>query len=349
MVFTNVEQVFPFLGGLHNDLDDGDSFTLGPNEMYTSASTIFDDDQWGESFVYAALLYEEQVVKLEQRYYTSGAFFFGGVGAVSRGHSAALLPTELESGSGTQQTRTYWVQSDNRSYLISYLQRGRLVFQVAFPCAPDQVGPCLAKLQEVNAALGLDDPTWAAAEPTQLNDRQPRPGEFWRDPYVGYYEEDYTSKLYVRTGMSPFRQIRDDYARARGVDYAFAYGEVDEELGMPEGTFIISEGRREPTPASVLNGIPGLREFTLSRKPTTASRETWQDTASAQRIIETARDEYPVFVDEASVGAEQRMRARTYFCDSSYLLIESRYPLADTAAARAVEDLLRYMRVNDYE
>ena len=369
LVFTNTSDVFPWLGGLRNDRDDGDDFRLGEDETHQHAVAFFKDTTWGDSFVEAALLYEPEAVRLEEYYGRHGNPFFGGFGTASY-HSARLRPTPLSdvaagTPADTVKTRTYLTTAHDVRYVVGLAQRGRLVVQWAFPCDRGAEADCARHVETIATALRLDDGVWAevaADDLTEVADARlgasatPIDGDFWRDPYVAVLTEAFVPRVHLRIGGTPFRRMGAAYERERGAEVAFAYGTEAQVLNNAAarrsegravpGVATVSEGRARPTPATSEAVLPGLRELTLTRKPTTATRDVYDDTASAARVIETVRGARRVYIDEATAAGERRLVARAHLREGETLELRARWPAGDEDAAALIEGIVAHLRLN---
>ncbi|SHI86455.1 hypothetical protein [Pseudozobellia thermophila] len=167
-VFTNLDQVFPFMGKFK-----GFEKTNKENPpVYDEQSVIFKDSVWGESFMYGMLLYQPQELFLKDYYRESGNVIFSGADALNETYRASLYETYLYEENDQYKAVVYWVNSNHTMYLFGFYQQGQLVFETGFPCPKENQMEGLEKLKQINTALGLNIKAW---ENATINDLQVNP------------------------------------------------------------------------------------------------------------------------------------------------------------------------------
>src|SRR5690606_29001353 len=115
MVFTNAQQVFPFMGRFHNAVGElRYARNEADNPIYQEEAVLYQDPEWGDLFVSGTLLYDAEEVFLDRNYSESGNVLFGGVDAGMDRHTASLRETAVFSRSGPNKAACYWA-ADRKS------------------------------------------------------------------------------------------------------------------------------------------------------------------------------------------------------------------------------------------
>lgn len=173
IVFTNLDQVFPFMGKFKKF----DKTPKDTKPVYQEENIVFQDDEWGDSFMYGMLLYQPEELFLKETYRESGNVIFSGTNAIHESYTASLSETYLYEKNENYKAVVYWVRCNYKSYLFGYYQQGQLVVEFGFPCNRNNQKEGLQKLKEINHALGLNIDMWekATTENLQIN---PRPFSF---------------------------------------------------------------------------------------------------------------------------------------------------------------------------
>ncbi|MDO6675021.1 hypothetical protein MK851_12425 [Tenacibaculum sp. 1B UA] len=165
-VFTNLEQVFPFMGKFNDFKKDTSKEHAN---VYEEETVVFKDTLWGESFMYGMLLYQPTELFLKDYYSERGNIIFSGVNASNEVYTANLSETFLYEKNTKYKAAVYWVSCGYKTYLFGFYQQGKLVFEFGFPCKKDNQLEGLEKLKQINTALGLDIKQW---ENATINDLQ---------------------------------------------------------------------------------------------------------------------------------------------------------------------------------
>lgn len=188
-VVTNARQVFPFMGRYLNVVGELEySPQDSDNPIYRQESVLYKDPDWGDLFINATLLYDEQEVFLNQYYSESGNVVFDGATAAMDSYGATLTETEVFVRTNDYKTGIYWTGTPDRRYLLGFYQNDQLIFEAAIPLRASDTAATLAKLNEVNGKLGLGVTEWHQATVPQLKPTVSRE-TFWYDPFVGIYME----------------------------------------------------------------------------------------------------------------------------------------------------------------
>src|SRR5690606_30819467 len=95
-VFTNAAQVFPFLGRYYDAVGELRYARNEPdNPIFQQETMLYQDPQWGDLFVNATLLYDDEEVFLDTYYGKGGNVLFGGADAAMATHTATLAETAV--------------------------------------------------------------------------------------------------------------------------------------------------------------------------------------------------------------------------------------------------------------
>jgi len=165
-VFTNLEQVFPFMGKFNGFKKDTSKEHAN---VYEEEIVVFKDTLWGESFMYGMLLYQPTELFLKDYYRERGNIIFSGVNASNEVYTARLSETFLYEKNNKYKAFVYWVKCGYKTYLFGFYQQNQLIFEFGFPCKKDNQLEGLEKLKQINIALGLDIKQW---ENATINDLQ---------------------------------------------------------------------------------------------------------------------------------------------------------------------------------
>ncbi|MFC6102528.1 hypothetical protein [Olivibacter domesticus] len=287
----------------HNDPD---------NPVYQQETVLYQDPDWGDLFVNATLLYDEQEVFLDQYYSKSGNVIFDGVNAAMGSHDAALTETSVFANTAAYKTGVYWARTSSRHYLLGFYQRDKLIFEVAIPLRASDTLATLVKLNTVNEKLGLHVREWQQATTQQLQpvDTQET---FWKNPFVGLYmEEPYLlHRVSLKIKDTPFREAR---TAIKG-DHYFSY---DTPTGKVELFTVV--------------------------KDTYADRDAFD--ATHQNLSAYEANGQRVYYDEQETGGKVKGIAQTYFKSGKFLTLHYEYPQAGGDEAKAIiHRILRHVRV----
>lgn len=312
IVFTNAEQVFPFKGRYYNTIEElrTDHDAAQDTIIYQEAELLFQDSLWGDLFLQATLLYDNQEVFLNDSYVEIGNLFFGGTDAVTDTHSASLYETGAFARHPSYKTGIYWASANFTPYLLGFYQKGQLIFETAIPLLRGDTLATLNKLKEVNHDLGLRIPEWENATVDQLR-RVDDAKSFYEDPFKGIYLGPYAiDQVYLKTKNTPFTQADT----ATKGDYYFSY--------------------QSPS---------GLVEFYTVLQKTEMDMDSFNQ--ANEKMNHYHYNYQNIFYEEESADGYVSGTAKTYFKDKEYLQLHYYYPQADREAKEYVHDVLKYIKV----
>lgn len=321
IIFDNRKQVFPFMGKFKNDVDDFKNFNHSDGDIHQEEVVLYQDSNFGESFVYSALLYEPQELFLKKFYSETGDMLFSGTNSINERYSASLSETLLFERNETYKAAIYRVNSNYKNYLFGFYQRGKLVVQFGFPCTVEQTQEGIDKIKEINANLDLNITSWSQAtvESLVINNN---PQGFWKDPYQGLYIGEYMlPELQVKVKNTSYKMSSNAKANAEGVDYMF----INDSEG---GQYTIS----------------------FKREITSLNKEKFEDQFNNNSHISVKDyDETKLFItNEKSINGINSMDIETYFIKDSFLKIQIRYPQNDTKAKDQLLDILTSLRIKRF-
>ncbi|WP_415891244.1 hypothetical protein ACMXYV_07975 [Neptuniibacter sp. SY11_33] len=163
-IYTNVNVVFPFMDKWHNSFGKIDSYTA----FKTKASVYYADPEWsGTVLVWAGLKNQKMPFYLKKSNTEKVS-----ISTPGNNDFAKSLNGLQHSNVDFDTTRTFSETSIERQavlwgsrigadhFLTGFLERGNLVFLVAFPCNGEQVELCADKLGQVSSSLSLNVTAW---------------------------------------------------------------------------------------------------------------------------------------------------------------------------------------------
>ncbi len=316
VVFTNAQQVFPFMGRFHNAVgelryarNDAD------NPIYQEEAVLYQDPEWGDLFVSAALLYDAEEVFLDRNYSESGNVLFGGVDAGMDRHTASLRETAVFSRSGPNKAACYWAATAGGSYLLGFFQQGNLVFETAIPLRGTDTLATLNKLKDVSDKLGLEVQEWQQATVAQLAATDKRE-TFWKDPFTGIYFDSasFLNRVMLKIKDTPFQEVQP----APMGDHYFSY-----------------------------EGTGGLVMFATEVKATSEDREAF-DAGNQDLPAYETNGQRLYYEEQPTKGNRVAGIAKTYFNAGQYLEINYAYPQADNMAKAAIHGVLQHVKVRRF-
>lgn len=318
---TNTDQVFPFKGRYYNAVEEL-ARDYGPDTLiFQETDILFQDSVWGDLFLDATLLYDDQEVFLRESYLEIGSRFFGGVsavtdfgglGAITGVPRSSLYETSVVAKHPKYKTGIYWVSANYQRYLLGFYQQGQLVFETVVPFQGDTLAT-LNKLKEINTSQGLNIPEWENAEVSDLQEVD-QPKTFWQDPFEGIYPIFPIYEVYLKIKDTPF--VQDDEAR-KG-DYYFSFP------GNGGDVFFYTLMQQ-----TELN----KDDFNKENKKLDRYRYIYED----------------IFYEEHADNGYVKGIAKTYFKGKKYLEIHFAYPETDDEAKQQVHGVLRYIKMFNYE
>ncbi|MEM7549694.1 MAG: hypothetical protein AAF363_08470 [Bacteroidota bacterium] len=321
IVIDNRNQVFPLLGKFINENDNFRDYIGRNGDLYQKEVLLYEDLQFGTSFVYTALMYGPEELFLKDYYSEMGSVAFSGQNAINEHYSAKLSETNLFEKNDKYKTAIYWVNTNNKTYLSGFYQEGKLVFQFGFPCSTDEKLKGIEKIKEISRALNLNVKEWneATKEKLKLNDN---PQSFWENPYLGIYLSEYTiPEVRVKIRNTAFKELASKYSDEKGVDYLFAY-ENDNQ------------------------------EYTISfkRDQSTLNEKQYESTFAGSKFI--SLNDLPsgkLFITkEEIVDGRVTTNTETYFKNNSILKIQINYPEKDLKAQEQLLDILGNLKISKF-
>lgn len=313
MVLTNAAQVFPFMARFNNAVGELEYSPGNPdNPIYQQETVLYQDPDWGDLFISAALLYDVQEVFLGQYYSESGNVLFDGVDASMSRYNAALTETAVFARTDAHKTGVYWVNTAVGNYLLAFYQKDNLIFEAAIPLRTSDTIATLAKLNAVNEKLGLAVTEWQQATVSQL-----RPADtqetFWVDPFVGIYPEEryLLNKVQLKIKDTPFRLAPQP---VKG-DYFFSY---DTPTGQVELFTVV--------------------------KDTDHDRDAFD--SAHQGLSAYGSNGRRVYYEEQETDGRVTGVAKTYFKPGQYLEINFGYPSDNLQTRARVHGVLKHVKVS---
>lgn len=312
MVFDNRQQVFPFMGKFKNENDNFRDYKTD-GDVYKKETILYKDTRFGESFVFAALLYEPQELFLEPTYSEMGSVILSGQGAMDERYYAQLAETMIYSKNKAYKTAIYWVDSNQKEYLFGFYQRGKLIFEFAFPCSASHISEGVKQIKAINDDLGLNIKEWAQATGAQLAINN-APGSFWKDPFVDIYYGAYMlPEVQVKIKNTDFKALNKRASRERDADYTF----VNEKNG------------------SVIS---------FKKEKTDLTAQAYADSFKDQKQIPIDGGKQLYITKEELANGQNVWKVESYFKDNYILTIEACYPENDTEARKQMMDVLQNLK-----
>lgn len=312
LVITNSRQIFPFKGRYYNAIEEVGRYESSDTVIFRKSEILFRDSLWGNLFLHATLLYDDQEFFLSDSYFEVGNPIFGGVEAVGDMHRSSLYETSVLAKHPNYKTGIYWASANYQEYLLGFYQQGQLVFESVVPLKGDTLAT-LDKLKEVNQSLGLDIPEWRNAEVSDLR-KVNQPKSFWQDPFLGMYPKKFGNNVFLKIKDTPFVQ---DGKACKG-DYYFSY------QSSAGGVYLYTT--MQPTELS-------KEDFNTANKKTAKYQYSHND----------------IFYEEHPESGYVSGLAKTYFMGNQYLEIHFGYPEMDKVAKQHVHDVLKYIKMLNYE
>lgn len=311
LVITNSRQIFPFKGRYYNAIEEVGRYESIDTVIFRKSEILFRDSLWGDLFLHATLLYDDQEFFLSDGYFETGNPIFGGVEAVGDMHHSSLSETSVLAKNPNFKTGIYWASTNYQNYLLGFYQRGQLVFETVVPLKGDTLAT-LDKLKEVNQSLGLNIPEWKNAEVSDLR-KVNQPKSFWQDPFLGMYPKNNSNDVFLKIKDTPF--VQD--GRACKGDYYFSY---------------LSEG--------------GDVYLYTTMQPTTLNKEDFIEGNKKKAKYQYSHND--IFYEEHPESGYMSGLAKTYYMGNQYLEIRFGYPEKDKVAKQHVHDVLKYIKMLNY-
>ncbi len=318
-VITNEQEVFPFLGGFQSAESDYPSKLRAGHDAHERELVIYKDPYWGESFVFASLLYDP-VELFVHRYYSEGvnSFTSGDFMTMDR-RGASLLETKIVASHADYKTGVYWVKADQGFLLMLFYQQDALVFQAAFPCDTTQKEQALAQLLAIHDQLGLNIPEWKNASVADLRVNQ-QPISFWQNPYVSLFPTIGLPLVEAKLKFTSYQEMSSVRAREAQATYLYEY---ENEYGLHQLAFWIEK-------------------VELDRQAYEA-KQTGMDTLHLRYMDQTL-----LLDKEQELEGQIKNQVQSYLKDGMVMHLRYQYPEADPQARAETEQILRSLKPKQY-
>ncbi len=315
VMFSNAEQVFPFLGKYYNSVERQKKNYSDPEagHIYQTETILFQDPHWGDLFVNAALMYNNDELYLSDSNIETGDPMFEGKDAVFNTYHGGLMETAVHSKAQDTKNGLYWGSNSTKVYLLAFYQKNNLAFEVAVPLIGQDTLATLNKLKEVNTALGLNVPEWANAQLKDLNPLDNN-GTFWKDPFQGFFAVDY----FIQT---VFLKILD-------TDFKEEQSSSDEDIHQFSA-----------------NNNGGTAKFSVKTAPSTLNFEDFE-----KKYKDLAHYEYfhkKVYYEEKESGNEVQGKAYAFYSKDKVLEFEFSYPKNNPELKKQMHSILKYVKITN--
>ncbi len=315
VMFSNAEQVFPFLGKYYNSVEQQKKNYSDPEagQIYQTETILFQDPHWGDLFVNAALMYNNDELYLNDSNIETGDPMFEGKDAVFNTYHGGLMETAVHSKAQDTKNGLYWGSNSTKVYLLAFYQKNNLAFEVAVPLIGQDTLATLNKLKEVNTALGLNVPEWANAQLKDLNPLDNN-GTFWKDPFQGFFAVDY----FIQT---VFLKILD-------TDFKEEQSSSDEDIHQFSA-----------------NNNGGTAKFSVKTAPSTLNFEDFE-----KKYKDLAHYEYfhkKVYYEEKESGNEVQGKAYAFYSKDKVLEFEFSYPKNNPELKKQMHSILKYVKITN--
>ncbi len=315
VMFSNAEQVFPFLGKYYNSVERQTKNYSDPEtgHIYQTETILFQDPHWGDLFVNAALMYNNDELYLSDSNIETGDPMFEGKDAVFNTYHGGLMETAVHSKAQDTKNGLYWGSNSTKVYLLAFYQKNNLAFEVAVPLIGQDTLATLNKLKEVNTALGLNVPEWANAQLKDLNPLDNN-GTFWKDPFQGFFAVDY----FIQT---VFLKILD-------TDFKEEQSSSDEDIHQFSA-----------------NNNGGTAKFSVKTAPSTLNFEDFE-----KKYKDLAHYEYfhkKVYYEEKESGNEVQGKAYAFYSKDKVLEFEFSYPKNNPELKKQMHSILKYVKITN--
>ncbi len=314
VMFSNAEQVFPFLGKYYNSVErqiknysDSDA-----GHIYQTETVLFQDPQWGDLFVNAALMYNNDELFLNDSNIESGDPMFEGKDAIYSTYHGGLMETSVHSKGQDTKNGLYWGSNSAKTYLLAFYQKNNLVFEVAVPLIGQDTLATLNKLKEVNTALALNVPEWTNAQIKDLNPLDSS-GTFWKDPFQGIYAVNYfIPTVFLKTLDTDFKEEQSS------TDEVYQY-------------------------SASHNG--GTAKFSTKIAASTLNFEDFE-----KQYKDFAHYEYfhkKIYYEEKESGNETQGKAYAFYNPEKILEFEYSYPKNNPELKKQMHSILKYVKITN--
>lgn len=315
----NRNLVFPFMGKFKNSNDNFKGYHNSEGHIYQKEVILFKDSEFGESFVYSALLYEAEELYLQASYSEMGNFIISGLNDLNVKHNAKLLETEIINNNSEYKTAIYWVKTDYKKYLFGFYQKGKLVFQFGFPCDEDNKSQGLERIKQINQNLNLNIEEWSNATIKELEMKHSSKS-FWKNPFIGIYIGEYMlPEVKVKIRNTKFKELKSGASNEKGVDYIFAHQELNSQISFKK------------------------EETSLTEKQYEA------ELGEQKQILTNDHISSKLFINkEKTNNGKVTMDTETYLKDNSILKAQISYPKNNSKAKDQMFDILRNLKIRKF-
>lgn len=318
VVLTNHKLVFPMLGEFKNEDDDLIGLFRDSSDFYNEKFVLYKDSVWGDSYVFATLMYEYQPL-YKERYHRNSQIIGG-----SQSNSVELLETNIAAVNDEYRTAIYWVETGfDITHLHAFYQRDQLVFEMAFPCTEKEAHQGLNFIKETGDKLGLSIPEWIEADTSMLKEVEfANRKTIWRNYYVKMYNRQHLSRLKIKIEQTPYRKQYMSRARKEGVDMLWGY----------ENDF-------------------GIHKIGVVTKKLSTNQVEFEASKAGHRSVELRKDNKnrKVFYQQAEDDGMITGSAEMFFLEGEKLMLLYTYPKSDSEAFTYIMDIFINLKVNDYQ
>lgn len=312
ILFTNAEQVFPFIGKYYNsvELQRINSGNPQQDHIYQTESILFQDPKWGDLFVNGVLLYSNDELFLNNGEVSMGDPLFEGKDAVFNTYHSDLSETQVHSKTDNSKNALYWGYASNRSFLLAFYQKANLAFEAVIPLINNDSLGTLNKLKELEQAMGLKIPEWANATVDQIAATSGS-GTFWNDPFLGIFMvKQFMPSVFLNMRYTDFK-----------------------EQPSPEDSYTFK----------AMNGSAEA-DFKIALVPNSLDKESFE-----KQHKDLPHYEYfyqKTYYQEEQQGDRTVGKAYCFYTKDKSLEINFSYPSQDEKLKSQVHMILKYLKVN---
>ena len=316
--FTNTREVFPFMGEFKNEDDNLILVNKKAKPFYKEQFKVFKDDTWGESVVYAGLLYKTEELFMQPSYSKSGNLLVDGIASMNSRNYASLQETKIIANNTSYKTGIYWVTANQKDYLMGFYQKGQLAFQVAFPCTLNQKKEGLQQLATIARKMNLNIPEWNNSTVEQLSIKE-NSVSFWEDPFEKLsFGKAFIPSLRIKLKGTVFQNKKITSKRTENGDEYLIKDTSNSH------TLII---RKEKTTLSSL-------DFSES-----SDAITFENTANFNRAFHNKT------IEQNGITTQT---AKTYFKDNTLFVFKYSYPTSNVENTEVLEHILGTIKINTF-
>jgi len=307
--------VFPFMGEFKNEDDNLILVNKKAKPFYKEQFKVFKDDTWGESVVYAGLLYKTEEVFMSPSYSKGANILVDGIQNLNQRNYAGLVETQIISNTKSYKTGVYWVTANNKDYLMGFYQRDQLIFQVAFPCTLQQKEKGLQQLATISRKMGLNISEWenAAVEKLTINEK---PISYWKDPFEKVFSTGFSHSLKIKLKGTLFEDQVAFQKKEDNIEYR------------------------------VLNELNNEYVLTISQEITEMTQLDFSKSPDASKFENTANYNRAFHITTKELNGIKTQTVKTYYKDNTLFVFKYSYPTSDIENTKALEHILGTIKVN---